>query len=104
MSTNQKTERAWTALADPTRRTIFERLLGGRRSVSELADGLPISRPAVSQHLKALSEADLVVAESEGTRRYYRPNARALARLHADVERFWQRALEAFDDRAEGGG
>ena len=85
------------ALADPTRRAVFERLFSGPRSVQEIADGLPVSRPAVSQHLKVLSESGLVVAQRRGSRRYYRPDPRGLARLHADVERFWKRALDAYE-------
>ena len=80
---------------------MFERLLGGPHSVQEIADQLPVSRPAVSQHLKVLSESGLVVAERSGARRYYRPDPAGLARLHADVERFWQRALDAYQVAVE---
>ena len=90
-----------SALGDTTRRAVFERLLAGPSSVQEIADGLPVSRPAVSQHLKTLSEAGLVVAERIGPRRYYRPDPSGLARLHAEIEGFWQRALDAFEKAVE---
>ena len=91
----------FSALADPTRRAVFERLLAGPRSVQEIADGMPVSRPAVSQHLKVLRESGLVVPEERGSRRYYRANPAGLARLHADVERFWKRALDAYERAVE---
>jgi DNA-binding transcriptional ArsR family regulator len=89
------------ALGDPTRRAIFERLAEGPRPVGELAQGLPVSRPAVSQHLKVLKEAGLVVDEAVGTRRLYRLNPAGVAALRAYFDGFWDRALAAFADAAE---
>src|SRR3954464_14795654 len=85
-----------TALGDPTRRAIFERLAGGPRSVGEIARDLPVSRPAVSQHLKVLKDAGLLRDRAEGTRRVYAVDARGIARLRADLDRFWDGALGAF--------
>jgi len=85
-----------TALADPTRRAIFERLGGGPRAVVELADGLPVSRPAVSQHLKVLKEAGLVTDRRDGARRLYQLNPAGLGALRAYLDRFWDEALAAF--------
>jgi DNA-binding transcriptional ArsR family regulator len=96
-----KTYEALEALGGPTRRRIFESLLERPSSVQELADGLPVSRPAVSQHLKALRHAGLVVDEAVGTRRYYRPNPAGLAALHADIERFWKKALVSYKQTVE---
>jgi DNA-binding transcriptional ArsR family regulator len=87
---------AWTALGDPTRKAIFERLVDRPRSVVELADGLPVSRPAVSQHLKVLKDAGLVIAQPIGTRRIYRVDTDGIAALRADLERFWNKALAAY--------
>ena len=84
------------ALSDPTRRTVFERVIGGPRSVGEIAQGLPISRPAVSQHLKVLRDAGLVQEQREGTRRIYSADARALGELRAYVDEMWQSALGKF--------
>ncbi len=89
------------ALADPTRRQIFERLAEHPGTPGELAKGLPVSRPAVSQHLKALKEAGLVLDTALGTRRVYRLNPDGLAALRAYLEVFWNRALEAFKEAAE---
>ena len=89
------------ALGDATRRAIFERLARGPRSVAEIADGLPVSRPAVSQHLKVLREARLVRVRSEGTRNYYEVEAAGLEALRKWLDRFWDRALVAFKDAAE---
>ncbi len=91
--------RAFAALADPTRRAVFERLADGPRAVSELADGLPVSRPAVSQHLKVLKEAGLVTDRAEGARRVYQIDPQGLGQIRAWLDRFWDTALEAF--RAE---
>ena len=91
-----------TALADPTRRAVFERLRGGPRSVSDIARDLPVSRPAVSQHLKALKDAGLVRDEARGAARIYRIHAPALAELRAWVDGFWSDALESFKTYAEG--
>jgi len=87
---------AFVALADPTRRQIFERLGQRTRSVGELAAGLPVTRPAVSQHLKVLAGAGLVAHERDGTRRVYRIDPRGLEMMRAYLDRFWDRALAAF--------
>ena len=89
------------ALADPTRRAIFERLREGPRPVGELARELPVSRPAVSQHLRVLKEAGLVSDRRNGTRRLYRVEPDAVAALRAYFDDFWSRALEAFKAAAE---
>ena len=94
-------ERALAALADPTRRRVFERLGDGPRSVGELADGLPVSRPAVSQHLKALKAAGLVADEADGQRRVYRIDPNGLGPLRAWLDQFWDAALDAFKAEAE---
>jgi DNA-binding transcriptional ArsR family regulator len=91
------------ALADPTRRSVFERLAGGPRSVGEIAAELPVSRPAVSQHLRVLKEAGLVAERRNGTRRYYRVRPDGLAELRRYVERFWEEALSSFKAAAERG-
>lgn len=83
-------------LGDSTRRTIFERLSDGPRSVGELAEGLPVSRPAVSQHLRVLKDAGLVSDRKEGTRRLYRVDPSGLAELRAYFDSFWGEALERF--------
>ena len=89
------------ALGDPTRRAIFERVAQRPRAVGELARELPVSRPAVSQHLKVLKEAGLVVDTPVGTRRVYRVDPDGLHALRAYLEGFWNRALSAFKDAAE---
>jgi DNA-binding transcriptional ArsR family regulator len=94
-------EQAVTALADPTRRAVFERLRAGPAAVGELADGLPVSRPAVSQHLKVLKEAGLVADERDGTRRFYRIEPAGLAALRDYVNSFWDEALADFKAAAE---
>jgi DNA-binding transcriptional ArsR family regulator len=86
----------WTALGDPTRRAIFEQLAARPRAVGELARELPVSRPAVSQHLRVLKQARLVTERSEGTRRIYRLDPNGVGALRADLERFWTRALADF--------
>lgn len=91
----------WDALGDPTRRAIFERLVQGPASVAELAHGMPVSRPAVSQHLRVLKEAGLVSQRAEGTRRIYAVHAAGLATLRADLDRFWSHALAAFKAAVE---
>jgi len=83
----------WTALGDPTRREIFRRLVARPMSVGELAADLPVSRPAVSQHLRVLKEARLVSDRPAGSRRIYRVDPDGLAALRADLERFWTQAL-----------
>jgi DNA-binding transcriptional ArsR family regulator len=92
---------AFTALADPTRREIFERIAERPRAVGELAEELPVSRPAVSQHLKVLSEAGLVTAHADGTRRIYALDPQGLAGLREYLDGFWQRSLSAFARAAE---
>ncbi len=93
--------RAFAALSDPTRRQVFERLSDGPRAVGELADGLPVSRPAVSQHLKVLKEAGLVTDRAEGTRRVYQIDPHGLGQIRAWFDRFWDQALTAFAAEAE---
>lgn len=90
---------ALTALSDPTRRRVFERLRKGGLPVTKIAHGLPVSRPAVSQHLKVLKEAGLVREEREGTRRIYEIDPKGLGQLRRWLDQFWDEALEAF--RAE---
>ena len=92
---------ALAVLADPTRRRVFERLRAGPRAVHALATGLPVSRPAVSQHLKALKDAGLVEEHSEGTRRIYSLRREGLEELRAWLDSFWGEALEAFRSEAE---
>jgi DNA-binding transcriptional ArsR family regulator len=89
------------ALGDPTRRAIFERLAEGPRAVGELARELPVSRPAVSQHLRVLKEAGLVVDRQAGTRRIYQLDAAGVGALRAYFDRFWNQALAAFKAAAE---
>jgi DNA-binding transcriptional ArsR family regulator len=89
------------ALADPTRRTLFELLAEGPRPVGELARQLPVSRPAVSQHLRVLKNAGLVVDRPVGTRRLYRLNPEGVGALRAYLDRFWDQALAAFATAAE---
>ena len=86
----------WTALGDPTRKAIFDLVAERPRAVGELAGELPVTRPAVSQHLRVLKEAGLVVDEAVGTRRVYRVSPDGLAALRADLERFWGQALAAY--------
>ena len=89
------------ALADPTRRTIFERVGAGPGAVGEIAAGLPVSRPAVSQHLKVLKEAGLVTDAPDGTRRVYRLDPRGLGALRDWLDLFWGDQLNAFKDFAD---
>jgi DNA-binding transcriptional ArsR family regulator len=91
------------ALADPTRRAILERLRSGPRSVTELATGLPVSRPAVSQHLRKLEQARLVSARRDGTRRIYRLEAGWVEAMRAYLDSFWSAALAQFAEAAERG-
>lgn len=92
---------AITALADPTRRSVFERLRRSEKPVGELARELPVSRPAVSQHLRVLKQAGLVRERHEGTRHFYGVNEDGLAELREYFERFWDDALAAFKEAAE---
>lgn len=88
--------RALTALADPTRRAILERLVEGPRAVGELASELPVSRPAVSQHLKMLKDVGLVIAQAVGTRRLYRLDPSGIAQLREYLDGFWGHFLSSF--------
>jgi DNA-binding transcriptional ArsR family regulator len=94
---------AIAALADPTRRTVFERLRAGPRPVVDIARGLPVSRPAVSQHLRVLKDAGLVRERRQGTRNFYSVDGDALAELREYFENFWEEALAAFKEAAEKG-
>ena len=85
-----------TAWGDPTRQAILDRLVVRPRAVGELADELPVSRPAVSQHLKVLKDVGLVRDEKQGTRRVYRVDPAGLAVLRTYLDQFWERSLEAF--------
>jgi DNA-binding transcriptional ArsR family regulator len=100
-STGKVSAGALAALADPTRRHILERLRKGPKPVGKLAAGLPISRPAVSQHLKVLREAGLVREEREGARHVYHIDPRGLGPLRAWLDQFWDSALDAFRAEAE---
>jgi len=90
-----------TALSDPTRRAIFERLADGPRSVADLAAGMPVSRPAVSQHLKVLKAAGLVVDRAAGSRRIYQVDPDGLAALRSYLDQFWKKALQGFKQHVE---
>lgn len=92
---------AWAALGDPTRRTIFKQVVDRPRAVVDLASELPISRPAVSQHLKVLKEARLVVDEAAGNRRIYRADPSGLSSLRGDLEGFWTKSLTAYKEVVE---
>src|SRR3954463_8078245 len=91
----------WAALADPTRRTIFELVLTRTRAVVELADALPVTRPAVSQHLKLLKTAGLVLDRAEGTRRIYQANPAGFRELRSQLDRFWNQTLTNFKQLVE---
>ena len=94
-------DEVWGALGDGTRRAIVLRLAEGPEAVGELAAALPVSRPAVSQHLKVLKDAGLVTEQSVGTRRFYRLNEAGVAALRDQLDAFWNRALSGFQDIAE---
>jgi DNA-binding transcriptional ArsR family regulator len=89
------------ALADPTRRSIFDRLVERPSAVGELAEDLPVTRPAVSQHLKVLKEARLVSATQVGNRRIYRPDPAGIVALQDQLDHYWTRALEAYKEVVE---
>jgi DNA-binding transcriptional ArsR family regulator len=89
-----------TALADPTRRSIFERIVHAPGSVGEVAASFSVSRPAVSQHLRVLADAGLVTVRTEGARRVYSADPRGLSELRTYVERMWARALGEFEKAA----
>jgi DNA-binding transcriptional ArsR family regulator len=95
------TEPMWTALGDPTRRAIFERLADRPRAVGELAAELPVSRPAVSQHLKVLKNAGLVVDQPIGNRRIYHVSPDGLAALRAQLDRYWEKVLTTYKEVVE---
>jgi DNA-binding transcriptional ArsR family regulator len=94
-------DRALTALADPTRRAILELLRDGPRSVGELAEKMPVSRPAVSQHLAVRREAKLVAEDREGTRHIFRAEAEGLAALRTYLEEYWGDVLKGFAEEAK---
>lgn len=94
MVTNQAD--GWTALGDPTRRAIFELVAERPRAVGELAVGLPVTRPAVSQHLKVLKAAGLVMDQRDGNRRIYQADPDGVAALRSQLDRFWTQALASF--------
>lgn len=94
-------ERTLDALGDPTRRIVFKRLRNGARSVTEIAQGMDVSRPAVSQHLKVLKTAGLVVIRAEGTRHLYGVDTRGVEALRSWLDGFWGEALVAFKSAAE---
>ena len=93
-----KDHAGWAALADPMRRTIMLRLADQPMAVGRLADSLPVSRPAVSQHLRVLKDAGLVTENAAGTRRIYRLNPAGVAALRDQLDTFWNRALGNFQD------
>ena len=95
------TAKAFVALGDPTRRLIFERLARRPMPVGKLAEGLAVTRPAVSQHLKVLRDAGLVADRQEGTRRIYRIDPRGIEVMRNYLDRFWDQALAAFKAAAE---
>ena len=91
----------WTALGDPTRRAIFERIADRPQAVVEIARELPVSRPAVSQHLKVLKDARLVVDRRAGNRRIYQVDPSGLAAMRSQLDRFWNQALANFKEIVE---
>jgi DNA-binding transcriptional ArsR family regulator len=94
-------EEGWLALADRTRRAIVMQLAGGERSVGELAALLPVTQPAVSQHLKVLRDVGLVSDRAEGTRRIYRLNEAGVAALRDQLDAFWKRTMSGFEQLME---
>jgi DNA-binding transcriptional ArsR family regulator len=101
MANAQRAVDSFAALGDPTRRVIFERLAARPSAVGDLARGLPVSRPAVSQHLRVLKQAGLVSETPEGTRRIYRIDPRGIAAMREWLDAHWQAALAAFKDFVE---
>src|SRR5258708_3633425 len=99
--TNQEIAKAFQALGDPTRRDLFERLAKRPMAVGELSAGLHVWRPAVSQHLKVLKEAGLVLVEAKGPRRHYQVDPRGIQTMKDHLDRFWDKSLEAFKEYAE---
>jgi DNA-binding transcriptional ArsR family regulator len=96
-------QEGFAALSDPTRRAVFERVAAHPASVGVLAAELPVSRPAVSQHLRVLKDAGLVTDEAQGTRRVYRVSPEAVAMLRDYLDLFWRRSLASFKTAAEEG-
>jgi DNA-binding transcriptional ArsR family regulator len=94
-------DRVFDALGDPTRRTVFKRLRDGARSVTDIADGMDVSRPAVSQHLAVLKAARLVTDRADGTRRLYAVDQRGVVAVREWLEGFWDKTLAAFKEAAE---
>ncbi|GAA4098867.1 metalloregulator ArsR/SmtB family transcription factor [Mucilaginibacter panaciglaebae] len=101
MQTAENYDQAFNALGDPTRRAIFEKLQQGPLSVVHIADGLPVSRPAVSQHLKVLKEAKLISIQQQGTRSICELNKEGILAMRNYLDKFWDDALEAFKALAE---
>jgi DNA-binding transcriptional ArsR family regulator len=101
VTTNRSEAAVWDALGDKSRRAIVLRLAERPRAVVELAESLPLSRPAVSQHLKVLKEAGLVAEEPAGTRRIYHLDEAGLTALRDQLDTFWNRALSGFQDLAD---
>lgn len=99
MTANYK--HSFVALADPTRLAVFERLAKGPAAVHQIAQGIPVSRPAVSQHLRVLQDANLVFGRQIGNRRIYQLNPAGIESIRAYFERFWDDALESFKSFAE---
>jgi DNA-binding transcriptional ArsR family regulator len=94
-------DKTFAALADPTRRRVFERLAAGPQAVVDLARGMPVSRPAISQHLKVLKEARLITDRREGTRRIYEIDPHGLGIVRAWLDQLWDHALRSFKAEAE---
>ena len=101
MATALRVERVLDALGDPTRRAVFKRLRKGNRSVREIADGMDVSRPAVSQHLKVLKSAGLIVVRVDGARRLYGIDPNGIEALRDWLDGFWDTTLAAFKRAAE---
>jgi DNA-binding transcriptional ArsR family regulator len=101
VATNRSEEEVWNALGDRSRRAIVLRLAEQPYAVVDLANSLPLSRPAVSQHLKVLKDAGLVAEHAEGTRRIYQLNEAGLSALRDQLDTFWSRALSGFADLAD---
>jgi DNA-binding transcriptional ArsR family regulator len=91
-------DEAWTTLADRNRRCILTELAEGERTVGELTQALPITQPAVSQHLKVLKHVGLVIDRAEGTKRIYRLNEAGIAALRDQLDTFWRRTMSGFED------
>lgn len=88
---------AWAAIADRTRRAIVMELAAGERTVGELTDALPVSQPAVSQHLKVLKHVGVVSERAEGTKRIYRLNEAGVSALRDQLDTFWKRSMSGFE-------